>query len=430
MTESFPVGPGDLYHLFMDRRMRRTGGCGNGSQLLFEFDGDVDPGELRERLDRLQEVCPVLGAGLRSWPSHRWQTEPGHRIPLSLDDEGGDAEAVFARHFSRPFPPPEEPSFEVVLARGDRSRVLLRWLHPLMDAPGADRLLQILDGADPSGYRLHDQPPSLARRARGGPYWRLVVAVHNFLLRYLLRSIPPPKQRALPARGPGPGVVWHTFGPEETRRIDGRIERLAGPLQANHAFLATAFVAAAAVIGVGRGRRLLIPCPVNLRPPAWKGPVFANYFTSVLVQLGARQLGSLEGAVEAVRDHFRRALRRKEEAATFWMMSLSRFLPHPLYSLLMLGPTARDPASLYYSYVSLDAGHRGADRRGTLLGLEVHRCLAASHVLKPPGASLVFSRCAGKLTVAVPHNGFDRAEALLDRAVSLLRGEVDDGPPV
>lgn len=425
MNDTFPVGPGDLYHLFMDRRMRRGGGCGNGSQLVFELDGEVDEKDLRGRLDGLQAACPVLAAGLRSWPTHRWQVRGAHRIPLTVDDGGGDAEALFDRHFRRPFPPPDQPSFEVVLAPGPRSRLLFRWLHPLMDAPGAVRLLEILDGADPSLYRLHDQPPSLARRARGGPRWRLVVAVHNFLIRYLLRSIPPPKQAALPPGGPRPQVLWHTFGEEETRRIDERVTRLAGPLQANHAFLATAFMAAARTLGVRRGTRLLIPCPVNLRPPAWRGPVFANYFTSVLVQLGARKLGSLEQAVDAVRDGFRRALRRKEEAATFWMMGLSRWLPHPLYSLLMLGPTARDPASVYYSYVTLDAG-----RRGMLLGHPVRRCLAASHVLRPPGASLVFSRCAGRLTVAVPHNGFDRADDLLGGAVALLRGETDDGSAV
>ncbi len=420
MSDRLPVGPGDLYHLFMDRRMRRRGGRGNGSQFLFELDGAADPDDLRDRLDRLLEACPVLGAGLRSWPSHRWEAVPGHRIPLTLDREGGSAQELFDRHYGRPFPPPSEPSFEVVLApAGDRSRLLLRWLHPLMDAPGAVLLLRILDGEDPARFRLHDLPPSLARRARGGPRWRLAVAVHNFLLRYLLRSIPPPRQR--PVAAGEPRVLWHTFGPEETRRIDARVERLAGPLQANHAYMGAAFLAAAGTLDARRGSRLLIPCPVNLRPPAWRGPVFANYFTSVLVQLPVRRLASLPAAVEAVREAFRRALRRREEAATFWMMSLARWLPHPLYSLLMLGPTARDPASVYYSYVNLDVG-----REGRLLGHELRRCLAASHVLRPPGAALVFSRCAGRLTVAVPHNGFDRAPDLLRRAVDQLRGDGDD----
>ena len=419
MRARFPVGPGDLYHLFMDRRMRRRGGRGNGSQILFELEGQVDPADLRERLDALLASCPVLGAGLRSWPIHRWEAVPGHRIPLIVDREGGDAEALFDRHYARPFSPPEQPSLEVVLtAAADRSLLLLRWLHPLMDAPGAIQLVRILDGDDPTLYRLHDDPPSLARRARSGPRWRLAVAVHNFLLRYLARSIPAPRQRSLPAREATPRVLWHTFDREQTRRIDARVEELAGPLQANHAYLAAAFLATREVLDAGRGSRLLIPCPVNLRPKAWRGPVFANYFTSVLVQLPVRKLDSRATAVAAVREAFRRALRRKEDAATFWMMSLARWLPHPLYSLLMLGPTARDPASVYYSNVTLGAG-----RDGRLLGFEVRRCLAASHVLRPPGAALVFSRFADRLTVAVPHNGFDRAPALLAHTVAQLGGE-------
>lgn len=411
-----PLGTGDLYDVFMDRRMRAGGGPGNGSQILYELDGPIDVEVLRRRLDDLLAACPVLGARLTSWPVYRWTEGEGHRIPLEVVDGEPGALALFNERFGRTFPPLDRPGFEVIVAPGEaRSLLMLRWLHALMDAPGAELLVRLIDGADPARFRLFDDPPTLNRRARGGSIPRLAVAVHNFLLRYLARSLPPPHQRRTDRADPTSRLLAHTFDEGATAAIDRRAAEVAGPLQANHFLMGVAFLAARDVLRPGRFASLLIPCPVNLRPPAWRGPVFANYFTSVLTQLPARRITGLAGAVAAVRDRFRILLSRKEDAAAFWMMGLVRYLPHPLYKLLMLGPTGRDPASLYYSNVVLDTPE------GTLLGRRVVRCLAASTVLNPPGAALVFIRCGGRLTVEVSARGCPWAEELLGRAVAILR---------
>ena len=419
MTGNWPLGIADRYQLFMDRRMRAEGGPGNGSVFLFELDGELDPTLLRARLDRLLDICPVLGAGLSPWPRRRWETVTGFRIPLEVMEFDGTADELFNRVYSRPFAAAQDPSFQAIVCPGaTRSMLVLRWLHPLMDAPGGAMVVRLLAGEDVARYRLHDEPPSLARRSRGGSLARLAVAVHNFMLRHAAASLPPAIQPKLTRSTATPELLAVTFDREETAAIDARAAELAGSLESNHYFLAVAFRAAAQVLDAGRWSRLLIPCPINLRPPAWKGPVFSNYLSSVLVRLPASRMLTLESTVTAVKRRFRRSLRRREDAAAFWMMGLVRFLPHPLYTLLMLGPMLRDPASLYYSHVSLNVGEDG-----TLFGMPIRRCLAASHVLRPPAAALVFVRCAGKLTVQVPQRGYERAQDLLDRAVALLRGE-------
>lgn len=415
MTAAAPLGAGDLYHVFLDGRMRSGGGVGNGSQMLFELEGDVDVDALRARLDLLLEACPILGMGLARFP-WRWRTVAGWSIPLEVED-AASAEALYDRWFSTPFAPLTEPSLRVVVGRGEGvSWLLVRWLHPLMDAPGGDRFLQLLDGADPTKYRLHDQPPSLVKRARGGSIPGLILAVHNFILRYLLLALVPARQ----ARPQG-GVMrvhWRTFDPEETAAVEARAAEAAGPLQANHFFLGAAFVAARRVLGLKPGGALLIPCPINLRPAAWRGPVFVNYFTPVLVRLPSSALGTLRTATAAVRDRFRLALRRREEAASFWMMGLSKWIPHPLYGLLMQGPTVGDPATLYYSKFTLACG-----RDQTLLGRPLLRFVASSHVLGRPGAAVVFARCGDRLTVAVPDTGLGRGDALLAEALRLVQSE-------
>jgi hypothetical protein len=174
------------------------------------------------------------------------------------------------------------------------------------------------------------------------------------------------------------------------------------------------------VLGVGERDRLLIPCPLDVRPPAWRGPVFTNYFTSVLLRLKVGELASPAEAVDAVKRRFRQALRQRQDVSNLFMMGMARFLPYPAMRLLMEGPTLRDPASLYYSKVDLKAA---AD--GTLLGLPVRSARIASSVVRRPGITILFCRCAGALTVSVVGAGFDRDDELRDRLVDLLLGRDD-----
>ena len=171
------AGIGDRFHHYMDRRMRAGGGTGNGSQFLFELEGRLDPEALRERLDALQG--------------------PWTEVPLEVLEGSPEVEAFFNEHYARDFPRPESAQpLQAILSLGqERSLLLLRWSHVLMDAPGGDLLVRMLDGEDPDRFRLHDSPPSLWKRASRGAWLRALLAVHAHALRFLLGSVPAPAQR-------------------------------------------------------------------------------------------------------------------------------------------------------------------------------------------------------------------------------------------
>ncbi len=403
------LGIGDLYHRFLHARMPG----GNGSQFLFELEGELDPAWLRERLDWLLQTCPALGCRVQGWPFRRTIPVPGWSIPLEVVDAvGGDA--FFNAHYGRAFPPLSEPGFHVLLGQAPgRSLLLLRWTHTLMDAPGCDLVCRLLDGEDPARFKLVDEPPSLpARAARGAPWWRRAVALHNLLLRHLLRSVPPPFQA--PHAAEAPRIVAHSFSSEQSAAIASRGRALSG-LDQNAFLVGVAARAAATAFALPGWRRICIPVPISLRPPAWRGPVFSNYFSSILLHLPARELGSLEDAVAAVKTRWKRAVARLEDGANLSIMGLCRFLPGPLVALVVQGPTLRDPASLYYSFVELKAG-----RTGSFLGLPLARCVIASHILRPPGVAVTFVKAAGRLTAVVPSRGCSVADPLLAEVRTLL----------
>jgi len=392
-------GIGDRYHRYVDRKIRGAGGPGNGSQFLFSLEGRLDPDALRARLDRLRG--------------------PWDGVPLRLDDSGLDAEGMFNAWFARTFPRPDgsEP-LEVVLGEHEgESLLLLRWNHALMDAPGADLLVRMLDGEPPERFRLHDQPPTLWRRVARRGLLANAWTVHANILRFVLSALPSPVQRRVEREEPPPRVRFAVLDEVSTARIDRRTAELAGPLEASHHLLACAARATASTLGAGPRDRLLVPCPLDVRPPAWRGPVFANYFTSVLLRLRVGDLSSARSAVDTVKRRFRLALRRRQDVSNLFMMGLARFLPYPLMRFLMEGPAWRDHASLYYSKVDLKAG---AD--GTLLGLPLRSTRIASSVVRRPGITVLFCRCAGALSVSVVGAGFRRDDELLKRLLADLQG--------
>ena len=414
-------GAPDLFHRYQDARLRRARGLGNGAQFCFLLEGRLDVDDLRGRLDALLEIAPVLGAGIARFPGSRWSPVPGHRIPVSEEVVDGGLDPWFSRWFAEPWPTPQEPSFHVVVGRhGGDTALLLRFLHVLTDAPGIDLLCQLLDGAEPARFLMRDSKGLVMKRAAGGrPLWKRLLQTHNFGLRHLLRSLLPGVRARTDRRAPQ-GVLSHRFTTEETARIDARALALGGPLDRGSFWVGLAARAAVRAWSPGSLRFLRIPVPVNLRPPAWRGPVLSNFFTMVLLTLPVRGTQSLSDAVTTVRAAWQRAFDRGEDAANLLLLSAARWLHYPLMRLFLDGPGLRDGSSLHYSYFELKTG-----RGGRFLDRPVLGFLTASSVLAPPGAALLATRCADRITLAVPGQGGPAAQALLDEAVALALGAVD-----
>ncbi len=112
-------GTPDLFHRYLDRRMRSARGLGNGSQFVFELDGELEPGLLRARLDLVTASLPVLCAGLPDWPGRRWTAVPDHVVPVRVETLDCSVDSWFSRRFGDAFVSPDRPSLELVVGRGE-----------------------------------------------------------------------------------------------------------------------------------------------------------------------------------------------------------------------------------------------------------------------------------------------------------------------
>lgn len=416
-----PPATPDLFHRYLDRRMRAARGLGNGSQFVFVVEGAVDRSDLERRLAGAVAAVPLARAGMAAWPARRWVPEPAFAVPVTEETLDGDGEDVvdawYGRWFGEPFAPPDQPSIQVVLGRtGTRTAVLVRWLHLLSDAPGMDLFLRLVDGEDPERFRREQQPTAVLARARAGrPGWRRFLDAHDFALRHAARSLVPPHQAPVDPRARQTAVVA-TLSAEDTSRLWDRGRDLCG-MDRNALLVGALAHAYGAAFSVAPWRTLRIPVPISLRPPAWRGPVLGNWFTMLLVHVRGRDLGSLESAVAAVQADWRSSLRRGADATTLSFMAPAHVLPPGLARLFMDGPRLRDGASVNTSWVSLKAG-----ASGTFLGHRLRRAVIASSILARPGLAGVFADAAGRLSVAVPGQGGDPARALHEALMVTLRG--------
>ncbi len=410
----------DLFHRYLDRRMRAARGVGNGSQFVFELDGALDVSDLRDRLARLVGAVPRLRAGLLPWPARRWALTPDHVVPVREERIDGHVDGWFARWFGEPFAPVRAPSFEVVVGRAaGTTAVLVRWLHTLSDAPGMDLLCRMLDGEDPARFKLEAEPGALVRRVRGtrGPMGRAFDA-HRMALRHLGANVPPPFQAPIDRRA-RQTVVSHTLSLDDTAAVWERAGAQGG-LDRNGFLLGTLARACVRAFRPPPWRSLRIPVPISLRPPAWRGPVLGNWFTMVLLQVPVRRLRTHEEAVETCREAWRAALARGEDRATLALMSPASILPPWLARLALDGPRLRDGATVNTSWVELKTG-----AAGTWLGRPLRRGLIASSILAPPGLAGVFCQCAGRLSVVVPGQAGAAGEGLHREMLALLRGDAE-----
>jgi len=408
----------DLFHRYLDVRMRAARGLGNGSQFVFVLDGTLHAESLRERLAVVAASLPVVGAGLPAWPARRWESVEGHRVPVREQDVPGSVDDWFGDWFGRPFASMSEPSLEFVVGRSEEgTAVLVRWLHALSDAPGMDLFCRLLDGEPAERFKLEGSPGALVARARGGaPWWRRALDVHRLALGHLVRSVPSPYQPRMDRRAPQTARV-QTLSVEETSEVWARSAALGG-LDRN-AFLVGALARAAVrAWEPATWRTLRIPVPVSLRPPAWRGPVLGNWFTMVLLQVPVRRLRTLEEAVVTCREAWRAALSRGEDRATMTLMGPAAVLPPWAARAFLDGPRLRDGATMNTSFVELQAG-----ASGTWMGLPLRRAAIASSILAPPGVAGVFSAAVGRLSVAVPGQVGAAGDALRRELLSVLRGE-------
>ncbi len=396
----------DWFVQALNRRTRAVTGCGNTSQIAIALAGKINPADVRERLNRFLEAHPILAGRCRRNPLNLapyWQlprTMQSAVISLDVRPDISDFGAL---------PPPGLagevnlpliglPRIAFTLAPGEnRSWLAMRFDHQLLDAGGAERLLQHI-GCNSDTYlstgdrRVHlDQ--WMAKFRSGQKVNRTLLA---------LRDTQPPAALPCPDRDrPIPSLfVFRSFDPQQCHTITTNAEQSVGYLMLLPFLLGVsvnAFHEVCRQRGVA-GRHYVVPVTMNARRPADLNTVFFNHLSFNFYRFEAtaaadRSLLWQQAATQMYRQAADRIGHHIQQAG--YPM---RILPAAWLGRLMGLPLAGTLGS--FSFALVGGKEYAAD---TFMETPIENIYHMPRVPSPPGIGIYFNRYHDRLNMVLSY---------------------------
>ncbi|AKT38388.1 uncharacterized protein CMC5_025340 [Chondromyces crocatus] len=433
------LGGIDVFHLMNDRAMRGRGLSGNDCLFVVELGGRLDPDQLQRRLDRAVEVVPELRWRLDVplFARPRWAYEPQRAAPrVRVHDVDTEAERHVLLETLLATRVGGARVWEIDLVRrpGAGDTLVLRHIHSLVDARGADRLVRWLG----SGHadELEDPPlpeerfahseralQHLDRNARldlARTYKAHVFAVGERPIKSLA-AVSPPRGAAI-----HPRVHRLILDADETNAFDRRVRERARLAETSLMLLASARLLDGALRA--RGHALphhVLPVPLSLDAKVGARRLLGNHLSMLHFSLDRDDLADEHRAVVHLAEQQRVAIREKLDLAMLAALDLARWLPGFAYGWLRDSPFQGELSSMIFS-------NPGPMTITSFAGVPVADAYPLPTVVSPPGFQVIFSRFAGRLSASIVHTAgvLDEVEArTLPRALRAdLLGEPAPAP--
>lgn len=416
----FGFNPADTFTFVLDREIRKTGMPGGYGGFVLELDGAPALDELQNRLDLLAERFPVATA--RHEPrGKRWGWIPTGRAlrldrrpsPPGVDSRAWAQEQALAiLHQPAPLAETLPLSFHW-LGHAACGALLVRWLHPLLDARGAGLLLDFIASPDPA--RFQESPSLVLQKLAEWSLWKKLrygykAQRHNTRANALDSSLPTGAED-------GPQtlrLLLRRYSPEQTARIAQLAQQHTG-LAGRSLYTLGCFMRALEQTGPPVPKAgYCIPYAFNLRRKNAPTPVFGNHVSCLFAQATREQVRDRDGLMAHLLAQYRQTVQEELDFAYLPLMWLGQWLnPDRYATLLRKQRSGGELSSCWFSDIGEVRLPHG------LLGAAVTGMFHLSWVTLPPGLALLSGQINGQLTLSCNylHPAVDSVwlEAVMDR---------------
>ncbi len=407
MSEFLPLNPSDHVLLVMDREIRAAGLPGAWCSFALELEGQPDTAELEAGLSELVKAFPVLSAHLiQRGRLYGWHTS-GEPIPLiqhhcQEHSPVSDAwqQPIHELMHCAPDAFEAAPLSFHLIAGEERSLILARWLHPLMDAGGIKRLFDFLMAEPAQRQRYLHNDRSLVNRKLEAWSWRRRLTLlwrgkrHNDRIDRQASSLP-----ALPIASGKRSL--HTcqliMNPEQTQRIMESLYRRVGLGGQSLYFIGCLMRALETMEPAVRQDGWCLPYAFNLRPGNAPVPVTGNQVSVLFSQATHERVSRRDSLFEHLKSQYAETIRRELDMAYLPLMWLGRWLSLPRYGrILRQQKSGGERSSAWFSDIGEIRFTRPDFLGAQILGIR-HGCF----VTAPPSLAVLFSRFDGQLTMSI-----------------------------
>jgi hypothetical protein len=429
-----PLNCLDQMVLVCHQVMRDCGGAGFTHQMQVWLQGRLDVTLVRTVLEQIHARYPVLTARLEeSRQGTCWRFRSGATLPLHETSLPSAQEEEVLAHtaalLSRPLDLDQVDPVQIhVLHLPDgRDLFVMQYAHALMDMTGADLLLQEITALG-AGQELAEpvrEPDPVQTYLKRFSFWQRLRAAWG--LRPLGRALHRLRRIYLcDPREPVPGgtlrILVRTLDEKQTEAVMAGTARHAGFPSPVTALLASSFRA----LGrhnphpLGDRDHFIALLATNMRPRQARGPIFANYWSTIPLIAAPRDVEDRNALVSLLNRQMRDQVRRAGDLGVLavvnlimrwgygWRRRLRNRRRNNVYE-----------ESLMYAYVG-NLVARGA----TFCGVPIERQVPLVQTVSPPALCVSGSLSCGKLQFVVGHLQEtippSRAEAFLDALIKDL----------
>lgn len=391
----------------LDHASKRETGVGNVSQVVLELAGRLDETRLREQIRGFVAATPVLGGITR----RAWHLAPYWAIPKTAPEENGELHVIdipedrdratvfekLSRIVNEPFDHARHHVRFSLIIQGEKSFFALQFDHRLLDARGAEMLLQALHQFTGEGLTVSGTSAHLNQWMKKFTAGRHVNRTFLGLKGDQPSAILPPLPRMTGAVRP---VEYRflNYTPQVTQQIADLADDRAGFLMMTPFLLGAATQAFHAVFE-NKGLLGDYVVSVNMDGRAIAGAedeVFFNYVAFLFFKFLRRDADDLPGLWQTAAEQLMENTRHKRSADFADMSLLMRILPVSILNRLMRRLCHGAETSFAFSYIA-ESGYKATD----FMGLKVLNLHHMPRIPPAPGIGMFFTAFHGRLNVVL-----------------------------
>ncbi len=432
--ETLLFSPADHVMLVMDREIQAGGMPGSWCGFGLELAGIPRMSEIRQGLTELTQAFPTLtGRIIRKGKRYGWQSTDQiiplfhHKIADTMEEDSFIQHAIMDIMNSSPdaFAHHTRPLVFHLIEGRQKTILLARWLHPLLDAGGVKRLFDFLmsSKADRQKYLQNDHS-LIFKKLRDWPWWHKLRLFwrgknHNEWIDRLNSSLPTPESTSHPI----PRQLANKrlkLTNNETRHVLENLQRQVG-LGGQSLYFIACLMRALEMMGPAvRKDAWCIPYAFNLRPGNAPVPVTGNQVSVLFAQASHEIVKNRKALFAHLKRQNADTVRQELDMAYLPLMWLGQWLSLEKFGhILRHQHSGGERSSAWFS----DIGEiRFANAK--LLGLPITDVHHATFVTAPPSLAVLFSRFNGQLSAAVNYLQPDLSPQWIEGFCQILKEEL------
>ncbi len=405
------LNPADYFTLAMDEEIRAENMPGSLCGFALELGCQPDVALLTERIEELRQRFPLIQASLQQRGNRFYwckrENEEAIFFQHSCDDAQAQLEVLLNEKQTREKILPL--SFHLINT-SKNCVLLLRWIHPLCDAVGANLMLQYLCCDDKAQRQAFDTPengPLLNQQLKRFSLWQKIKLF--FKAKRYISDLD--KQRSIiHARDKTPEklrLLSYRLTEEQTRKINRLARKQAGLTGASLYYIGCFMRVLEKMNPEQQGDAYCVPYAFNLRKQKALAPLLGNHVGALFAQASRDLLNDREKLFAHLKQQNMQVMRQQLDYAFLPVMWAASYLPLKKHgeNLRLSYEHESERSSFWFSHVSLPELAKQSLCNAEITGF-LHLCQISS----PPAIALLSCEYRGQLNLS-----YNYIEPLFDK---------------